>query len=194
MKARQFALMLVILASLGACKSMRELKNLTKCQFRIATVTDIQLAGVSIQKVRRFSDLGIKDAAKIGAALAGGNLPLTMTINVDAKNGNKSVAAMNRLEWIAMIDETQILEGIVSQRIEIQPGGSATLPLAVTTNLRKVLGSMGKSEVLNYAMGITDQSDRPSRVALKLKPTIMVGKHPLEYPGWFTVKREFTSQ
>lgn len=195
MKIRHIALLTVLVMGLGACKSMRELKNLTKCQFRIGTVTGINLAGVNIQTVRKFSDLGVRDAAKVGSVLAGGSLPLGMTINLEVKNPNKSLAAMNRLEWIAMIDEREILTGFVSERVEVQPnGGIANLPISVNVNLRKVLGSMGKSELLDYGMGLTDQSNRPSRVAIKLKPTIMVGKHALEYPGWITVKREFTSQ
>jgi hypothetical protein len=195
MKKRHLALIFLLLLSIAACKSIRELKNLSKCQFRIGTVKGINLAGVPIQTVRRFADIGVRDAAKIAAALAGGNLPFGMTINVEAKNPNKMVAAMNRLEWIAMIDEREILTGFVSERVEVQPnGGVANLPLTVNVNLRKVLGSMSKAELLDFGMGLTDQSDRPARVSLKLKPTIMVGKHPLEYPGYLTVKREFTSQ
>lgn len=195
MKTRHLLLLLTLAIGFGACKSMRELKNLTKCQFRIGTVESITLAGVNIQTVRRFTDLGVKDAAKIGTALAGGNLPLGMVVNLEVKNPNKQLAAMNRMEWIAMIDDKEVLNGIVSDRVEVEPnGGVAKLPLTVSTNLRKVLGSMGKTELLDYGMGITDQSSRPTRVSLKVRPTIMVGKHPLEYPGWLTVKREFTSQ
>jgi hypothetical protein len=194
MKLRHIALLSVLVLGLGACKGLRELKNLTKCQFRISTVQNINLAGVDIQSVRRFSDLGVRDAAKVGTALAGGNLPLGMTINVEVKNANKSVAAMNRMEWIALIDDREILTGVASDRLEVQPNAVANLPLTVSTNLRKVLGSMNKNELLDFGMGLTDQGGRPTRVSLKLKPTIMVGKHALEYPGWFTVKREFTSQ
>jgi hypothetical protein len=195
MKRHHLLLFTLSILTLTTCKSLRELKNLTKCQFRVATVKDIALAGVSIQTIRRFSDLKLKDAAKVGAALAAGNLPLTMTVNLEAKNPNKQLAAINRLEWVAMVDEFDLLEGIIGDRVEIQPeGGVATIPLAVTCNLRSVLKTLGKDELLNFGMGMVDASDRPTRVALKLRPTIMVGKHPLTYPGWFTVKREFAAQ
>lgn len=194
MKVRYFALIALVVATLGGCRSIRELKNLSKCQFRINTVKNITLAGVNIQSIRRFSDLNLKDAAKVGTALASGNLPLGMTVNLEVKNPNKQLAAMNRLEWIALVDEYEVLNGIVSQRVEVEPnGGVATVPLAISTNLRSVLKALGKAEILDFGMGLTDQSDRPSRVALKLKPTIMVGKHSVQYPGWLTVKREFTS-
>ena len=195
MKARHLIVLILVVSVFGGCKSMRELKNLTKCQFRIGTVKGITLAGVNIQTVRRFADLKLTDATKVGGALAAGNLPLAMTVNLEVKNPNKTLAAINRLEWVAMIDQYDILNGFVSQRIEVQPnGGVATIPLTVSANLRSVLKTLGRTELLDFGMGLTDQSDRPSRVAVKLKPTIMVGKHPLEYPGWLTVKREFTSQ
>ncbi len=195
MKTRHFVLFCLVLLALGGCKSMRELKNLSKCQFRIGTVTGITLAGVNIQSVRKFSDLGFTDAGKVGLALASGSLPLAMNVNLEVKNPNKVAAGMNRMEWIAMIDDREILTGMVNERIEIQPNSAVqTIPVTVSVNLRKVLGSMGKTELLDFGMGMTDQSQRPVRVALKVKPTIIVGKHALDYPGYITVKREFTSQ
>ena len=102
MKRIKFSvLFLVIVLSLGSCRSFREMRSLTKCKFRIATVKNIELAGVNIQNVRRFSDLGIRDAARATTALISGNLGLSMLINVEVKNPNKTTAAMNRLEWIA---------------------------------------------------------------------------------------------
>src|SRR5688572_5011589 len=137
MKLREVSLLLLVVVAISACKSMRELRNLTKCQFRVATVQDIALAGVNIQTVRRFSDLKVKDAAKVGAALAAGNLPLTMIVNLEVKNPNKQLAAMNRIEWIAMIDEFEILNGIMGDRVEVLPdGGTANIPLAISANLR----------------------------------------------------------
>lgn len=195
MKLRHLVLLTLVVVAVSACKSLRELKNLGKCQFRIGTVTGITLAGVNIQTIRRFSDLNLRDAAKVGSALASNNLPLGMTINMEVKNPNKQMAAMNRVEWVAMIDQYDILNGIVSDRIEVAPdGGIATIPLNVSVNLRSILKTLGKAEILDFGMGLTDASSRPSRVALKLKPTIMVGKHPVVYPGWFTVKREFASE
>ena len=189
------AFILVIVLSLGSCRSFREMRNLTKCQFRIGTVRNIELAGVNIQNVRRFSDLGIRDAARATTALISGNLPLSMLINVEVKNPNKNTAAMNRLEWIAMVDQFQLLNGIVSKRVEVNPnGGVATIPLTVSTNLNQILKSVSQKERLDFGMGITDQNARPTRVALKLKPSIMIGKNSISYPGWFTVKREFASQ
>jgi hypothetical protein len=185
------ALVLVI----GSCKSIRELKSLSKCQFRIGTVKNIQLGGVNIQTIRKFSDVKLADAAKITAGLLSGKLPLSLTINLEAKNPNKTLAAMNRVDWIAMIDQTELLTGFVGNRIEIQPnGGVATIPLNVAVDLKHILKSFGKSELLDFATGLVDGTDRPTRVALKLKPTIMVGKKPIEYPGWFTVKRDFVSE
>jgi hypothetical protein len=189
-----FVLVLLVL-SFGGCKSLRELKSLIKCQFRIGTVKNIKLANINIQTVRRFSDINLMDAAKITTALVSGNLPLSMTVNLEAKNPNKTMAAMNRVDWIAMIDQTELLTGFVGDRIEIQPnGGTASIPLNVSVNLKSILKAFGKNELLDFATGLVDQSDRPTRIALKLKPTIMVGKHPIEYPGWFTVKRDFVSE
>ena len=198
MKKSQLSLVLLLAATIFAfssCRSIREMKNLTKCQFRINTVKNIELAGVNIQHVRSYKDLSVKDAARATTALVSGNLPLSMLINLEVKNPNKQTAALNRVDWIAMIYDYQLVNGIVANRVEVEPGGGvANIPIMVGVNLNEILKSVAKNDRLDFGMGLTDQSDRPTRVALKLKPSIMVGSKAIAYPGWFTVKRDFVSQ
>ncbi|MFM2376181.1 MAG: hypothetical protein RLZZ165_1278 [Bacteroidota bacterium] len=196
MKQRPLFWVLSVLFAAGvSCKAVRERKSLSPCQFRIGTVTGIELAGVNVQRIRKFADLGLRDATLARIALATGNLPLSMTVHLEVKNPNRQQAALNRLEWVVMVDQYDILSGVVSDSVTIAPhGGMDTIPIPVSVNLRSLLKTMGKNEILEFAMGLTDQSDRPSRVALRVHPAIMVGRHPLEYPAWFTVNREFASQ
>ena len=58
-----------------------------------------------------------------------------------------------------------------------------------------MLSKLGKNkdQIMDYGFGLSDGQKRPTRVALKLKPSIQVGERAIMYPGWFTVKREFTS-
>lgn len=179
---------------LSSCTAIREMTALSKCQFRIGSVENTRLAGINIQAIRGFSDLSFGDAAKATAAFVSGNLPLNFTLNVDVKNPNSTKAAMNKFEWIALIDNTELLDGIVQQRVEVQPnGGVSTIPLNISVNLKEILSKLSKDQILNFGFGIADAQKKPTRVALKLKPSIMVANRPLSYPGYITVKREFTA-
>lgn len=186
----------VVLLFAGSCRTVREIKALAKCEFRIQSVKNTSLAGINVQNVRSYNDLKLGQAATIARAYASGNLPLTFTLNVDVRNPNDQLAALNRLEWIALFDQTELVRGNVTQRVAVNPnGGVATIPLQVRCNVRDVLGRLAKDKALGSAFEIKDRQDKPKRVALKLKPAITVGKkgRSIAYPGYITVKKDFTA-
>ncbi|MEM7037441.1 MAG: hypothetical protein AAF570_10710, partial [Bacteroidota bacterium] len=158
-----------------SCKTLRELKALSKCAFRIESVTNTRLVGIDIQSLTSFSKLGVADAAKATAGFISGRLPLDFTLNLQVKNPNKQKAALNKFDWIALIDNGEILNGTVNRRMEVEPGGTGTLPLNISVNLKEVVNKLTKRQMLDYPFGLSDGQKKPTRVALKLKPTIMVG-------------------
>jgi len=187
-------ILLVLLSSCGLRKQISEMQNFAKCEFRLKTIEDINVANVNVQKVKSISDLNFMDAALITASLAKGTLPLSLTLNVEAKNPNTSQAAMNKMEWILLIDKTEIVEGVLNERIVIPPsGGSSIIPLHIKTDLSAVLKKSG-SELLGYGFGLTGSDNTSTRITLKVKPTIMIGKVPITYPGYISVSKEFTSK
>lgn len=184
----------IILILFSGCRGLRELKTLTKCQFRMGTLDNALLAGVNVQRVRSFEDINLLDAGRVLKSLAGGALPLSFTLNVEAKNPNAQQAAMGRMEWIALIDGVEIVRGANVQRVVLPAnGGTATIPLMVRADLLDVLSSSEKRErLLNFGLNLTGQDGKPSRVSLKIKPSIKVGQKSIPYPGYFTVKKDFS--
>ncbi|MEI8203987.1 MAG: hypothetical protein WCH34_13285 [Bacteroidota bacterium] len=128
-------------------------------------------------------------------SFASGKLPLSLMLNIDVKNPNSSPAALNKFEWIFLIDQTELIDGMVNQRVQVEPnGGVSTIPLLITVDLKKVLSSQSANSLINLALNLVDASDKPSRLSLKLKPSIMIGSYSLSYPGYITIKKDFTSQ
>lgn len=189
-------LLLTAIMVFSSCRTIRELKSLSKCQFRIQSIRNTKLAGINIQNLRSYTDLSFAQGAKVTAAYLSGNLPLQFTMDVQVKNPNQELAALNRLDWIALFDQTELLQGTVSQRVAVQPnGGIATIPLSISCNVKKVLDRLKKDKALNSGFELADEQNRPKRLALKLKPSITVGKKgkSIPYPGYITVKKDFVS-
>jgi len=186
-------IILAITIVAASCLQLQQMQNMTKCEFRIKNVENIQLASIDIQNKKSYQDLSILDAAKITSAVAGGTLPLDLRLNVDVKNPNSTTAAMNKLEWILMIDDTQMLNGVSNKRVEIAPNATSTLPLDMRVDLKEVLSGESGSSLLNFAFNLADAGGAPTRITLKAKPTIMVGSIPLTYPGYINIKKDFTS-
>ncbi len=180
----------------GSCRTVRELKALAKCEFRIGSVKGVTLAGIDVQNIRSYQDLNFGQVTRVTTAYMGGNLPLQAVLNVQVRNPNEQVAALNRLEWIALFDNLELVRGNVDSRVVIPPnGGVSTLPIRMSCNVRDVLKRLQKDKALASAFELKDRQDKPKRLALKLKPAITIGKkgRSIAYPGYITVKKDFTA-
>lgn len=191
MKRKQIAFLALCILLISGCRQWRELKNFTKCQFRMTTVEDINLAGVNVQNVRSYKDLRMTDATRLITAFASGNMPLNLTLNIEVKNPNKQTAAMNRMLWILYIDDVEMVQGALDQRVAIGPESTNRLPLRISFNLKQVLQKEKREKVVNFGMNLAGAGNRPSRIGLKVKPSIMVGKKAINYPGFIRVGTEF---
>lgn len=196
MKKSLFILTFLSAFVLNSCDIFDQISQvamLSKCQFRLSTLTNTKLAGVNVQNIDSFNDLSFVDVTKVTAAYATGNLPLSFTLNVEAKNPNTSAAGMSKLDWILLIDDLEVLTGITEQRITIPAnGGTAILPLNLSFDLLKVIESRNVESLANFGMNLAGAGNRPTRVTLKAKPTIYVGSNPITYPNYITIENEFS--
>ncbi len=197
MKYRHLFLISFFIVLFANCDIMRqagELHTFVKCSFRLSSVEHVRLADVNIQNIKRFSDINIFDAAKITASIGSGKLLLNFILNVEVKNPNKSKAAMNKLEWILYIDDIEITKGTLNERIEITSnGGISTLPLFLNFDLIKIFTGSSFDAIMNFGFNLAGTGNKPTRITLKAKPTIFVGNKPIIYPGYITIRNEFSS-
>lgn len=178
--------------ALVSCRQILEMKNLLYCDFRLSTVEGITMGGVDVQKLTTFTDLSFTDGAKLLATVASGSLPLSFTLNVEAKNPNTTPAALNRIDWLLYIDDIQVATGSTVKRVEVAPNnGTGIIPLQITTDLFKVLSGQSGKNIINFGLNLAGYGNRPTRITLKAKPTIIIGNQTLEYPGYITIKNEY---
>ncbi len=192
---KQKVLFIILVLFIASCAQIKEFTNLLNCDFRLSSADNITLGGMNVQKFKSFTDLTIMDGAKLLANVASGTLPLNFTLNVEARNPNTQKAALNKLDWIAFIDDTQIATGTTTQRVEIAPNnGTGTFPIQINTDLAKLLSGQAAKNIVNFGLNLVDAGNRPTRISLKAKPTIMVGNYALQYPGYITIKKDFGAQ
>jgi len=188
-----FSLSLIVSAC-SVLQQTSEIAAFTKCEFRIESARNMRLAGINIQDKHTLSDFTIMDMTKIGSILAGGTLPLTFDLNIEVKNANPGMAAMNKLDWILIIDDIEMTRGILNQRIEIAANTVSTFPIAMSLDLMKSLSGKSGDALINFALNLAGNGSRPTRIKLKAKPTILIGTTPIEYPGYITIRQEFGAQ
>ena len=187
-------MVLLIAISENSCNFLKEISTLGKCEFRVTTLVDPEIAGVDVSQIRSFTDLNFVDMGIISASMLKGDLPLSFTLNVEARNPNPATAALNGLEYLAFIDDVEVARGNLDRRIEIPAnGGVTTIPLRLNTDLIDILKKDSRQAMVNFGLNLADAGNRPTRVSIKVKPTILVGAMEINYPGYFTVKHDFTS-
>ncbi len=185
-------LLMAAVLMIASCAQIKQLTNLLSCDFRVSNVENINMAGINVQKINSISDLSFSDGAGLLAAVAGGTLPLSMTVNVEAKNPNAQMAALNKLDWILLIDDIQMATGSTTKRVEVPPNnGTGIFPIEVTSDLAKVLSGQSAKSIVNFGLNLAGYGSRPTRITIKAKPTIMIGSTPIEYPGYINIKSEY---
>lgn len=188
------SLFTVWLTSCSVAKQIDMAKTFAKCDFSLQNIENMQLADVKIQNVKSVKDLSLKKAVQLTEALNKKNLPLTFTLNLSVENPNEKPAGMNRLEWIVLIDNNEIVRGALDQIVEILPDSDAIVPLNIEMDLKKSFSSESAESLMKLAFNLAGEGDKPTRITVKVKPTINIAGLNIEYPGYIDVKTKVTSE
>lgn len=187
-------LLMVVVEGCSVLRQLQEMKNFARCEFRLSTVENITLAGINVQRIKSVRDLTLTDAARFALALTQPQLPLNLTLNVQVRNPNAETASLNRLEWRLFIDDVELLNSLVEEKVSISGnGGVSMLPLRISVDLKKALSGRSSEAIGNFALNLAGEGNTPARFMLRIKPTIDILGVPVEYPDYFDVKMEFTA-
>lgn len=184
-------------AMLTSCSILEELvaiAAITKCEFSFHSAQDPVLAGIDVMRVQSFSDLTFFDGQKAVANILQKKLPFGITTNIEVKNPGSTAAVVNYIDWISYIDDIQISTGRIEQRVEIAPnGGTAIVPVRIETDLFEYLKGDSPKTMLNFGLNLVDAGGQPTRLTLKVKPSVVIGSTTVQYPDYFIISKEFSS-
>ena len=183
-----------IILLLNGCSILSELTALTKCEFSFHSAQNPSVCGIEVNNKHSFSDFNLLDGQAILRNLLKETLPFGITANVEVKNPGVNTAAVNSIQWIAFIDDVQVAMGTVSDRVEIAPGGGTSMiPIRIQADLFDYLKGDNPRTMLNFALNLVDAGNQPTRLSLKIKPSVLIAGQSVLYPGYFTIHKEFSS-
>lgn len=183
--------LILIVAGLGAagCQTIREVANLRKVQFHIDQVADLELAGVSLERVRSYQDLSATDVVRLTRAAASGEMPLTFTLMIEAENpaDNNVQARLVDMDWTLLLDETETIAGRLEQNVPLPPGTPTTIPIPIELDLVRFFGDNAR-DLVELALALSGEGD-PKTVTLRASPSIDTMLGPMRYPEPLTIVR-----
>jgi LEA14-like dessication related protein len=186
--------LLIFISACDVMNQVSQMSNLAKCDFKLQSVQQLNLAGINVQNVKKISDLSLFDGAKLASAVANQQFPLDFTLNIEAKNPNPNPAGMTRIDWILLIDDVEMTRGILDKQVTIPANnGLAVIPMQMHVDLKKALSGKSADAIINFGMNLSGSGSKPTRFTLQMKPTITIGGFPITYPGYLNVKTEYSS-
>lgn len=189
---KYFILICLLCVILPACQTLQMMQNFARCEFRLAQLSNINALGIDMTGKRSFSDFSLLDAGKVVQALAGNQFLLNFVANVEVRNPNAEPAGLNRMDWILMVDNKEVLNGTLNQAVSIPANNGTTLmPLNLSIDLKKIFANQGRDETLSLAFDLAQQGNNTTRLMLRVRPYINIGGAELAYPGYLNIKKDF---
>ena len=201
---RKYILLFVITSALviSGCTSISDtITNAQRLQWKLGSVSGMNVSGVDVSKVSSFSSINPLDLVKLTSAVGTGKLPVNFTLNLLAKNpegegGSKNSSDLIKsVEWRLLIDNKETINGVVSGPITVPGvGQTSTIPVGISLDILQFFQNEGLQSLAGMLLGIGGKSGSPARLSLKIRPTIDTFIGPIT-PGEITViDKEFRSK
>ncbi len=188
MMHRRALILLLAAGALIGCATVQEIIALRSVDFQLDRVTDVRLAGISLANVRSSADLSLVDGARVAAALATRELPLSFRVNLIAANptSNRVTARLVRLQWTLFLEDTETISGQIPHEYELPPGQPTSIPIDVSLDLLDFYQRSGR-DLIDLAMNLAGAGGAPKQVAVRAVPTVDTPLGAISYPRPITI-------
>lgn len=187
---RVAALALAAALTAPACATVRQLTALRQVDFAIDRVSGVSLAGVSLDEVRSFADLDLREAGRLATAVARRQVPAEFTLHLRGENPaeNPVTARMLRLTWTLALNGRETVSGTIDTTYTFPPGEPQDVAVPVRLDLYEFFQASGR-DAFELALGLLGASSRPTEVSLRAVPIIDTPLGRIHYPTAITIVR-----
>ncbi|MEY3314312.1 MAG: hypothetical protein RLZZ578_1832, partial [Bacteroidota bacterium] len=115
------------------CALFQNISSMKEVQFRIGSVSEVSIGGVNVRGKSKVTDFSVSETIALANRVASKSLPLSLTVNIEARNPNESVqgngismngiATLRSMEWRLLIDGVPTISGVIQGPITLPAGG-----------------------------------------------------------------------
>lgn len=176
------------MVALASCATLQSIAALRRVDFALDRVSDAGLAGVPIDRIRDYQELSAIDIARVGTALARGEVPFDFVLHVSALNpADNSVAArLVRMDWTLLLEDRETVSGVIDREIVLEPGVPGDIPMTIHVDLAEFFQKNAR-DMIDLALAVAGAGGEPTRIALRATPTIQTAIGPIRYPEPITI-------
>jgi hypothetical protein len=172
----------------AGCATLQQFAALRNVAFSLDRVSGLRLAGIDLDRVASFSDIGIRDAAAVTMAVAQNRLPMELRLHVLAENPaeNSVEARLVQMDWTLFLQDQETLSGIVEDAVALPPGEPTEVPIAIQMDLMSFFEGSAQ-DLVELALSLTGQGGAPKNVSLRATPVVDTPLGPIRYPQPITI-------
>lgn len=186
----------VLFSQCGVNRQVQQAKTLSKSQYAVQSADSISIAGYDVQEfkdIRKLDDVNPLKYPRVAAGLLRKDVPFKASINLEITNPTNDIAAINQFDYRLLLAGNELATGVVQQRIEVPAnGGKVIIPIPVNANAYGIItNSSTRNAFIDLVRNLAGSSQTsPSRITLKIRPTIMLGNKAVKYPGYIDIDKE----
>ena len=191
MKKIFLSLVLLLIFSLTSCSVYETMVNLSRLQFKLGDVNNFNVSGIDITNKSQLKDFTALEALKLSSVFASGELPVSFTLNIEAKNPNdgtegyaKTDATVKSLPWRLLIDDKETIAGNIASPVTVPGTGEvALIPIQIDLDLMQFVKSQGYESLLNLVFALGGRGGSSARLTVFADPTVSTALGDINYPG-----------
>jgi len=181
--------------SCGINKQAQQIKALEQCNYKLLNASNVYLAGTDVKKLIEQQSFNLANLPGLALGYLRKDIPLKANLNLAITNPSSTLAAINNFDFIILINQQEIANGTVDQRVSVDAGQTVQVPVQVNANVYQFV-SNGKilDDISSFLSGAAKGTEKKGMLTLKIKPSIMVGGSLVKYPGYITIDKEVSSK
>ena len=199
----KFLLLLILFAlSNISCSVYDTFVNISRLKFKLGNVNGFQVNGVPISNKSKLSDFTLSEGLKLTSAFAQGKLPVSFTLNVEAKNPNdgtggtkQSTATLKSFPWRLLINDKETISGNIGAPVVVPgTGQTSILPLQMNFDLLTFFKDKSYNDIINLVLALGGKGSSSSKLTLYAQPTVTSPYGDITYPNELKiVDHQFTN-
>lgn len=186
----------VFLISLSGCtvnRQVEEIKTLSKCEFSINSVEKIVIGGTDLKKIIQTGEINLTKMPALTLGFLSRNIPLNTSFILEITNPTANKAAISQFDYQLFINQQELVEGEMNEKIEILPGKSVLVPLEFSFNIYEFLAS-NAIDIQDFIQASENGEVKEVQLIIKIKPGILIGNQLVKYPSFITIEKTLNNE
>jgi hypothetical protein len=197
-KMRKLQLIIIAFLSLSACTvddQIKGLKALSDCQFAIKSIGKIEVSGIDIHEIIQSGKINILGMPSLALGFLEQKIPVNGSFVIEITNPTENNAAINQFDYQILINQFEIVEGIIDQPISISAYETDLVPIEFSFDIYKFLSDDSiKNEIQKFIKLSNSQKIKDVQLTVRIKPSLLIGNQLVKYPGFIDIEKTLNSE